>query len=215
MEREHKIGFFDELVCRGAGVVRLLSGPEPRLLVVGDDELVDRVVVRYRGARLVVSFRTGPNPAMLFGRGASVTTIVVTDDIGRVAVQGAANLQFGDGAENPFASDSLRLVSSGTGAIEGHVSVTEISVRLRGISGARLAGDAAKLDVRLAGTGSLDATELVARNAKVVVSSTGNCRLMVLDTLAATMNGTGSLTYRGSASLTRRGAGVGRVEHLE
>ena len=215
-EREHKIGLFDELVCRGGGTVQLVSGPNPHLVVVGPEELVDRVVIRYRGMRLVVAYRVGPNPIRLIQNiSRQVRTIIVTDAVSRVAVQGAAALQLGESPEHPFTTDSIRLVNSGNGFISGSVSAGTIAVRLRSIGGVDLDGDAGMLDARISGIGSLDCSDLVCKRARVTVSGVGSCRVMVLDDLVATVNGVGQLSYRGTAHLTRRGASTGRIEYLE
>ena len=215
-EREHKIGLFDELVCRGGGTVQLVSGPNPHLVVVGPEELVDRVIVRYRGMRLVVAYRVGPNPIHLIQNiSRQVRTIIVTDAVSRVAVQGAAALQLGESPEHPFTTDSIRLVNSGNGFISGSVSARTIAVRLRSIGGVDLDGDAGMLDARISGIGSLDCSDLVCKRARVTVSGVGSCRVMVLDDLVATVNGVGQLSYRGTAHLTRRGASTGRIEYLE
>lgn len=215
-EREHKIGLFDELVCRGGGTVQLVSGPNPHLVVIGPEELVDRVVVRYRGMRLVVAYRGGPNPIQLIQNvSRQVRTIVVTDAVSRVAVQGAANLQLGESPDRPFTTDSIRLVNSGNGFISGSVSAGTVSVRLRSVGGVELDGDADTLDARVSGIGSLDCSDLVCKKARVTVSGVGSCRVMVLDDLTATVNGVGQLSYRGTAHLTRRGASTGRIEYLE
>ena len=152
IEREHKIGLIDELVCRGGGIVQLVSGPNPHLVVVGPEELVDRVVVRYRGMRLVVSCRVGPNPAhriQEFSR--QVRTIVVTDAVSRVAVQGAASIQLGESPEQPLTVDTIKLVNSGNGVISGSVCADTVTIRLRSIGGAELSGDAGMLDARISG----------------------------------------------------------------
>jgi hypothetical protein len=215
-EREHRIGLFDELVCRGAGTVQLVSGPNPHLVVVGPDALADRVVVRYRGTRLVVSFRSGPNAVpFMQGVASRVRTIVVTDAVSRIVVQGAANLQLGESPERPFLTQAVRLIHSGNGSVRGSISTPALEIRLRGMGSATLDGDCDRLDARVSGIGSLDCTDLVCKHAKVGLSGIGSCHLMVLDELRASRSGAGRLTYRGTARLTSRGASPGRIEHVE
>ncbi len=216
IEREHRIGLIDELVCRGAGTVQIVGGPNPHLVVVGPEELVDRVVVRYRGMRLVVAHRVGLNPMhMIQSISRQIRTIVVTDAVSRVAVQGAASLQLGENPERPFATDAIKLVNSGNGFISGSISAGTVTVRLRGVGGAELDGDAGMLDARIVGIGSLDCIDLVCKKARVTINGIGSCSVMVLDDLVATVNGAGRLRYRGTARLTRRGANSGHIEYLE
>jgi len=215
-KREHTIGLFDELICRGGGTVQLVSGPDPHLVVIGPAELVDRVVVRYRGMRLVVAYKVGPNPLHLIQMiSRRVRTIVVTDDVSRVALQGVATVQLGESPERPFTTDSIRLVNSGAGSISGSISAGKIDIRLRSVGGVDLGGDTDMLNARISGIGSLDCSDLVCKKARVTVSGVGSCRLMVLDDLVATVSGIGHLSYRGTAHLTRRGASTGHIEHVE
>jgi hypothetical protein len=216
VEREHRIGLFDEMYCRGAGTVHLVSASEPRLMVMAPPDLVDRVVVRYRGTRLVVSFRVGSDPMRILGKSIDqVRTIVATDDVSKVVVQGAANLRIGESQENPFTAAALKLISSGSGTISGSLSVKDLSVRMRGLGRGSIDGDVENLDVRVSGIGSLDCMDLVCKTARVNLSSIGNCEVMVLDDLKATVTGTGRLRLRGTAQVTRKGTPTGRIEYLE
>ena len=214
-EREHSIGLFDELICRGAGTVVLVSGPNPHLVVVGPEELIDRVVVRYRGMRLVIGYRVGPSPLPLIQNlSQQVRIIVVTDALSRVVVQGAASLQFGESPERPFTTEGIKIISSGSGFISGTLSTGTLAIRLRGMGGLQLGGDAELLDARLSGIGTLECGELVCKKARVNISGVGSSRVMVLDHLTATVSGTGRLLYRGSPQVTRRGI-AGRIERME
>jgi len=215
-EREYQIGLFDELICRGAGTVHVVSGPNPHLVVVGPEDLVDRVVVRYRGTRLVISFRVGPNPMpFLQGRQAQVRTVVVTDAVSRIVLQGAAGIVLGESPQAPLTTESVRLVNSGHGLITGHLSAFKVDARIRGTGNMQLAGDARELGVRVSGIGSIDCEELVCGTARVSVTGVGSCRVMVLDTLTASVSGAGGVTYSGTAKLIRRGGSAGRIQYRE
>lgn len=215
-EREHPIGLFDELVCRGAGTLHLVSGANPRVVVLGPEALVNRVAVRYRGSRLVVAFRVGPDPVGMLGfRPDSIRAIVHTDAVSRVALQGVTNMVLGDGPENPFVADAVKIVSSGTGRVTGDISAGEVDLRLRGLGGAELSGDVENLTAKMPGMGGLDCMGLVCKYADVTVSSIGTARLMVLDELRATVNSTGRVIYRGTAVVNAGGGSRTRIEHVE
>jgi hypothetical protein len=214
VEREHEIGLIDELVCRGAGTVQVISGPDPRLVVVGPPDLVDRVVVRYRSMKLIVSFRLGPNPLSIGGMG-ELRVIVATDAISRLVAQGFASVHLGESARRPLSAVNLRVINSGSGRITGDITTEKLVVRVRGVGGISLSGDAGELDARLSGVGSLDCEDLVCGTARVGVNSVGSARVMVLDELRASVTGAGHIGYRGSGRLARRGGQIGRIQYLE
>ena len=215
VEGEHSIGLFEELVCRGVGTVHLVSGPNPHLVVIGPEERVNRVVVRYRGMRLVVAFRVGPNPMAVIQEGGDQLRVVITTDaVAKVVAQGFASVRLGESEIRPLTSESLRIVNSGSGRITGDVSCDHVDVRLRGVGGVSLGGDASKLNARLSGVGSFESGDLVARRARVAVNGMGSARVMVLDELVGSVSGAGSLSYRGSGLLVARGQAE-RIHYLE
>lgn len=210
-------GLFDELAFRGAGSLSIMRGPEPAITVTGPEDLVDRVVVKKRGLRLVVSLRIGPNPmALLQGFTDNLSIVAITDSISKVTAQGFASVILGNGPQEPLGAEELLVINSGAGTIRGDVSTVQLSIRLRGAGRVELAGDTRRLDARLAGLGSMDCDDLVAQTARVAVNSMGSASVMVLDEFTAVANGMGSIRYRGTAVLTRRGGNRStRIEHLE
>ena len=216
-ERQIECGLFDELVFRGAGSLTLLQGRQPAVHVSGPNDLIERVVVRIRGLRLVISLRVGPNPmALLQNLSESLSIVAVTDSVSRVTAQGFASVVLGDGPDAPLEVPELTLINSGAGSLRGDVSAPTIKIRHRGTGRMELAGDTRLLDVRMSGMGSLDCEELVTQTARISINGMGSASVMVLDELTATLNGMGALRYRGSAVLKRRGGNpTARVEHLD
>ena len=217
IERTVHCGLFDELVYRGAGAMRLVSGDDPMVSIRGPEDLVQRVNVRTRGMKLIVSLRFGPNPmALLEGLSDKLEIIAVTDSVTTVKAQGAGSVILGRGTDHPIASEELKVINSGAGTLRGDVSAGTLKIRIRGVGRVELSGDTQRLDACLSGIGSLDAGELVAQSARVLINSIGSASLMVLDEITATMNGMGSLSYRGPAVLTRRGGNTrGAIDHLD
>jgi hypothetical protein len=82
-------------------------------------------------------------------------------------------------------------------------------VRLDGLNGGRLAlagqgsgsfradGRVDEVDVRIQGSGDADLERLRARSARVVINGSGNVRVQATEAMAATVNGTGDITYSG------------------
>lgn len=216
IEREHAIGLFDEIICRGGGTVQLVRAAQPSLVVIGPPDLVDRVVVRYGGMRLVTTLRMGPNPISVIPAITDhLRVIVATDAISRVVAQGFVTVRLGEKEAEPLTAGTLRIVNAGSGRVSGYISTDSLTIRLRGMGGISLSGDTGSLDARLSGIGSLECGGVVCRTARVAVTGLGNANVMVLDELAASVTGAGSLSFRGSARLTRRAGQTGRINHLE
>lgn len=75
-----------------------------------------------------------------------------------------------------------------------------------------LAGTASALDLRLAGTGLLDARNLTSQTVRALVAGTGTIRVTVRRLLDATVSGTGSIVYYGHpARVQTHVSGTGAV----
>jgi hypothetical protein len=209
------VGLFDELVCRGAGFVHVVSGPQPAVHVVGAPELVDRVRVRYKRMRVVIAFRVGVDPwRTLSDSGPSFRVVATIDELSRVLVQGYCNTQFGSGPESPFRVAEMSIVHAGSGMISGHISADRLKMKHRGSGQIQLSGDVHDLEISNTGMGVIDCVELVAQRARVSASGLGKSSVMALDQLAVKLTGLGGVSYRGDPVVHRRGDGFGRLEHL-
>jgi hypothetical protein len=87
-----------------------------------------------------------------------------------------------------------------------------LSVSISGAGSGRIAGRTDNLTVSVSGTGSLDAAELKAKRAKVVVSGVGNVTVNASDELDANVSGTGTIWYIGSPKLEKSVSGVGSIK---
>jgi len=99
----------------------------------------------------------------------------------------------------------------------GDVTATQLdgaalSVISSGSSEVRLAGRADSLTLSVAGSGGVDASQLLANQAKVVVSGSGNATVNASDSLDAQVSGSGEVRYLGSPKLTKDIKGSGSVK---
>jgi hypothetical protein len=213
--REIAVGLFDELVCRGAGVVEVVSGREPAVLLQGEPKLLSRIYVRSNRMRLVVVARTGAYPSVMTeALGRRTRVIVVVDELSKLRVQGFASVVLGESQEAPLKLSDLSVYQSSGGAVRGWISATRLKLRLRSHGQMELAGDVRFLDAGNSALGSIDCTELVSQRCRASVTGMGTVSVMVLDELDARLSGAGSISYRGDPVVRRRPGGVGRVEHI-
>jgi hypothetical protein len=107
-----------------------------------------------------------------------------------------------------------KLTTSGVGSVKATSLDSEsLSVSMSGAGSGRIAGRSDSLSVSVSGTGNLDATDLKAKRAKVVVSGVGNVTVNASDELNAKVSGTGTIWYIGSPSkLESSVSGVGSVK---
>jgi hypothetical protein len=84
-----------------------------------------------------------------------------------------------------------------------------------GSATAKLGGTAESLKVSLAGSGKIDALNLVADKVDVELLGSGTAEVHAVKSLSLMVIGSGTVRYRGNPTISRTAIGVGRVEKLD
>jgi hypothetical protein len=175
---------FTAVDLAGTNDVRVNIGPEQKVLVRADDNLVAQVTTQVRKGTLVVSEH---------GSFEAATPMSV-----EVTVPGL---------------EALTLSGAGTGtlSVEG-VDAPRFSVRLDGTGLVVVRGRADHVDATLAGTGNAQLQDLVARDVVATVLGTGRLQVHATRSLGASVSGTGSIVYDGNPrQVTRSVTGTGAI----
>ena len=173
---------FTQVELSGANAVTIGVGGEQRVVVRADDNLVSLVTTEVRDGALVID-TTGSFDA--------VTPMTVEITVPSL--------------------DGVRLSGSGTIVLDGH-ELDALVVTLPGAGSITGAGSVTALEVDLAGSGDIDLSALVARDAKVGLSGSGTVLLNVTGRLEADVSGAGSVTFTGDPDVVERDvSGTGSV----
>lgn len=200
-ERTFLIGSFDRLRVEGPLLVEVAPG-SPSAIASGERRALDRLVVHVEGGTLVV----GPGVGMI-GEDApapgSARVRVTVPAMRSVLVNGGADVRIaamaGGRVELALNGDSRLTV----GAVRGE----DVNVTLTGSGAVTLGGTAARLRMSLYGSGSVDASGLVARDAVLISESSGAVRADVRGTARIIATGSGQVEVLGDPECTVRGPG--------
>jgi hypothetical protein len=163
---------FASVELAGSTRVTVRVGDERSVVVRADDNLVARVTTTVQDGTLVIGTVPGSFTAQ------SPMTVAV----------GVPSL------------DALTLSGSGIVAATG-VDASSLTVRLPGSGVLRASGAATRLDVTLEGSGDAQLGQLVAGDARAVVSGSGRIVLTTTKSLDATVSGSGAIMYGGNPQL--------------
>jgi Putative auto-transporter adhesin, head GIN domain len=106
-----------------------------------------------------------------------------------------------------------KLKVSGVGSVKAtNLDTDSLTVSISGAASGRIAGRSDNLSISISGTGSLNAAELRAKRARVVVSGVGEVTVNASDELNAKVSGTGTIWYIGSPKLESSVSGVGSIK---
>jgi hypothetical protein len=87
-----------------------------------------------------------------------------------------------------------------------------LSISISGAGSGSIAGRSNNLSISISGAGSLDAVDLQAKRATVIVSGAGDVTVNANDALDARVSGAGTIWYVGSPNLQSRVSGAGSIK---
>ncbi len=174
---------FDTVELGGSNTVVIDAGAKQSVVVSGDDNLVRRVTTEVWSGRLVIA-----NAAGSFSTRAPLTVHVTVPSLRAVAL-------------------------NGSGSIDLHgVDVPKLDLTLPGSGTLTADGAADRVDVVLAGSGTVHLGGLRAADVSAVVSGSGSIFVTATRSLEATVSGSGSVIYTGSPRhVTRHVTGSGAI----
>lgn len=189
-----------ELDAPGTLVVERGTGP---LVIEGDDNLVDRLVIEVEDGTLVIgtpekeSFR--PKTPLQYRVGVDRLERVDILEDGRIEAAGIETDDF-----------ALRIVGRGSADLTG-LRAKSASVETSGHGDVRVTGRADHLDVGVSGAGVVEAGDLEAIAATAGIAGSGRITLRAERSLEARAVGASEIRYYGSPEVTREAIGDGVI----
>ncbi len=172
---------FETLDLNGAFTASVTCGKVRSLEISGDDNIIPLIRTEVRDGRLYVY------SSKSFTTKNSLKISVAVPDLHGVAVSGANTVSIAN-VEN----DSLKIETDG-------------------VSTATVAGKTKMLEARLSGGAALRADGLRADLVRIEVSGTGDADVYATAKLDVSINGVGSIRYRGNPVISRQITGVGDI----
>jgi hypothetical protein len=211
MTEVRELSGFHSIDLRSLGRVVLASGPEPKVEVVAEEDLLPRVRTEVEGEVLVVGLRWWLGALLRVPELGEAEVRVTSPQLRGVRLSGAGQVR----SEGPLQVEDLDLRLSGAGRVKLQVAARRVEVRLSGAGAVGLSGTAEELEIRLSGAGAVQAENLAARKVRIRASGAGECRVQASETLEAEVSGAGSVRYRGHPRIESRITGVGKISPLD
>lgn len=180
ISEEREVDDFTRIENRGSADIFIIVGREKKVTVKLDDNLLDYIITEVRRGTLEIRSEGSYSSR----RGCTIEIYV----------------------------PSLEAVSaSGSGDIEiEHLESKSFSYRQSGSGDLRAEGEAGELDIRVSGSGEVDAGELLADDVSVSVKGSGDVQVHAMRTLDARASGSGDITIEGEveeAEIETNGSG--------
>ncbi len=204
-DRSFTVTDFDRVEVNGPYKVSLTVGKASSAKAMGSREAVDRIAVEVQGRTLRIrpdASAWGGYPGHAEG---AVELVVSTASLSRASVNGSGSLSV-----DRMRGMKLELLLAGSGSIEiGNVEADVLWLNQLGSGRIKLAGKTKTFRAESHGSGSLDATAMVADDVQIAADSAGPISLIATRSAKVTSTAAGDVEVTGSAActVTRRGAG--------
>ncbi len=167
IRQKRPAGAFTHVIVDGALDAEIAIGPRTAIELEGDDNLIDRIRTDARDGTLHLSVEGSYRV-----RQSLIARITVP------RLEGVDLRASGDVRLTGLDGGRLALAGQGSGSFRAGGRVDEV-------------------DVRIQGSGDADLERLRARSARVVINGSGNVHAQATEAMAATVNGSGNITYSG------------------
>ena len=221
-ERRFDFTGFSRVVAESSDTVIVRKGGFA-VTASGEPDDLDRLEIRQNGDQL----RIKRKPGRWWSRGKPLTIAIslpmLTDlaqsGSGRITADVASGKSVslsasgsGNVAIDRVEAAALRLSISGSGqGVAANVRADTVAAAVSGSGNAAVAGTCQQIDVRVSGSGDVDAARLACGNAVVAVSGSGDVSLQASGSAQIGISGSGDVTVAGGARCTTRASGSGTV----
>lgn len=207
VERNYRVGGFDQIQVAGSYDVEVHTGAAPSVHAKGPEKDLERLVVEVRGDRLLIHSKDSRNLFRSSWRSHGKISIVVTvPQIRAAEVAGS-----GDISIDKVSGDSFTGNIAGSGGLSldtVEVKALDFSVAGSGsVQGTK--GRAQTVSLNIAGSGDIDTKGIASETASVTIAGSGNVAAHASQTASVNMMGSGDVELSGGAKceISKHGSG--------
>ncbi len=191
---------FTEISVSTAIKLDVTVGPAIAIAVTADDNILPHVKTEVVSGRLKLYVDTSCSSKL------GVKIQLATPALRGLRGSGAAKITVADASGERF-----RLGLSGASQCRWKGGVDALVLKIDGGSQATVSGSAGRLDMNCSGASKVNAQELTAKTAKVVISGASTARVNASEDLDVNASGASTLKYAGQPKVEQNVSGASRV----
>ena len=185
-----KVTDFTAIDVSGGFKVILKQDSSLTLKITADDNLLKLIKTTVSGGKLSIS--TSSN---LCSKG-SMSVVIGIHQLENINTSGAVEINT-DGKIN---TKDIKLGLAGASKVTMDVNAANVSTDISGLTELNLKGQATSDDIKIAGTGKINALDFVTGSTSIDISGIGHCGVNVLNTLNVHSSGVSDIKYKGNPS---------------
>ncbi len=209
-QKETKVESFNKVKFEGSAQWVLIPSDEEKVIILSKNEDVFNYIdINQSGGTLTVSTTDkNKNITKLFK---SVTIKVYFKSIESVFLSGVGSVN----TEDKIVTSKFTATLKGTGDMNLDIECSDFVGNMQGAGSLYVKGNAKSGLVRVEGVGGFDGYELLCSNMDVTVSGVGGAKVYASKVLNATLNGVGSIKYKGDPETKNLDTnGIGSIKKI-
>ena len=199
---------FTSVEAAGPMDVEIKMGSGYKVSVEADDNLMQYILVRKEGGKLVVKLKDNINVS--YDNGMKVS--IEMPSLHEVDLSGSGSLKTIGQVTDP---NKIEVSISGSGNATMDVNTPSLDASISGSGKATVTGQTKTIDVSIAGSGDFEAPDLKSETAKVSIAGSGNARIFASVSIDASIVGSGDVIYSGSPSISKSIIGSGELKQAQ
>lgn len=192
-KQERQVSDFTGIDISSAIKVVLTQGNTEKLILEGDDDMLERVITEVRGNTLFIKLKDGTYNKT----SQEVTAHLTFKNLSRIDLSGAVTLT----GTNSMKFNDLNLDCSGATKIDMNLTANKLDADFSGASTLKLEGTVQTLDMDISGASKIEASSLIAKNCYLDCSGASTVTIHVTDKLRAEGSGASKISYKGNPAV--------------
>jgi len=174
----------------------LSQGNTEAAKVVGDKDLVDRLLLVKEGSKLNIKYKDNNGLSGMFRGNKSLKVYLSFKSLDELSASGGSDVY----AQQTIKTDRMALATSGGSDVELNIVCKDITIQASGGSDLDLKGSATNMDMHISGGSDVNAEDFSVDYAKVHASGGSDAEIHVNKALEANASGGSDIRFSGNAS---------------
>lgn len=195
---------YDAISTSGSFKVALVSGKEGNITIDGDENIISHIVTEVENNTLIIRFDKNKN----YTYKSSITITIPFEEISSVSFAGSGEIE----TKNTITATNFNIAFTGSGEGNFDINATHLKTTLSGSGEIEIKGETKELEGIASGSGEIDCSKLIATNANVIVTGSGEINVNCTTFLEAKVAGSGTIKYKSKPqSVDKVIAGSGEI----
>ena len=183
---------YNGIKCAGSMDYILVKGTEGKILIEGEENLLEYIITEVKDGNLIVKTKKNANLSPSWNKTIKIT--IPFHDIEKVSLAGSGDLW----NEDKINTSSFSVSLAGSGDVTINIDASSVKGSIAGSGDLTLKGTTNDLEAKVAGSGDFHGFGLEANNTTVSVAGSGDAQVVSNKSIKARIAGSGDIDYKGS-----------------